>query len=98
MDTTIKYVTEQIESYNFAEAANHLYHFIWHEIADKFIEDSKDNPSADGDQKTKDTLAYLFINSLKLLHPFMPFVTEEIYLKLPIDGKKLLLVEDWPRI
>jgi len=92
MDETAKYVTEQIEKYNFAEAANHLYKFIWHEIADKYIEETKNK----NDEETKKTLAYLLINSLKLLHPFMPFLTEEIYSKLPIPNKKLLLVENWP--
>jgi valyl-tRNA synthetase len=92
MDETAKFVTEQIEKYNFAEATNHLYHFIWHEIADKFLEESKEK----NDPENSDTLAYLLVNSLKLLHPFMPFLTEEIYSKLPIKDKKLLLVEDWP--
>ena len=48
------------------------------------------------DEETKDILAYLLLNSLKLLHPFMPFITEEIYSILPIKDKKLLVVEDWP--
>ena len=89
--------TENIEKYEFAEAANSLYKFIWHEFADKYIEESKGKT----DQETHDTLAYLLINCLKLLHPFMPFITEEIWAKLPIPpptgGKKLLLVEKWPQ-
>ena len=88
-----KYITEQIENYNFAEAANSLYKFIWHELADKYIEETKEKD----DQETKNTLTYLLLISLKLLHPFMPFVTEEIYSKLPIKDKKLLLVENWPQ-
>ena len=87
-------VTTNIEKYEFAEAANSLYHFIWHELADKYIEESKGKT----DQETYDTLAYLLINCLKLLHPFMPFVTEEIWSKLSIPNKKLLLVEDWPSV
>lgn len=86
------YITKNIESYNFAEAANTLYKFIWHEVADKYLEKSKNRD----DQKTKDTLAYVLVHMLKLLHPFMPFFTEEIYSKLPIKNKKLLLVEEWP--
>ena len=93
LDETATHVTSQIEKYNFDEAANYLYKFIWHEIADKYIEETKDKD----DRETKDTLAYLLINSLKLLHPFMPFVTEEIYSKLAVKDKKLLLVEEWPR-
>jgi len=93
MDGTADYVTGQIEKCNFAEAANCLYHFVWHEFADKYIEESKDKEDLD----TKNTLAYLLLNSLKLLHPFMPFVTEEIYSNLPLKNKKMLLVEEWPR-
>ena len=89
-------VTKNIESYKFGEAAHAIYDFIWHDLADKYIEETKDKE----DHETKNTLAYLLINCLKLLHPFMPFITEEIYSKLPIDpptgGQKLLLVEEWP--
>jgi len=87
-------VTEQVEKYNFAEAANQLYHFVWHEIADKYIEETKEK----NDEETRETLVYLLINLLKLIHPFMPFVTEEIYTNLIPDfpNKKLLLVEGWP--
>jgi valyl-tRNA synthetase len=92
MDGGVNYVTDQIEKCNFAEAANHLYHFVWHEFADKYIEESKDKEDMD----TKNTLAYLLLNSLKLLHPFMPFVTEEIYSHIPLKNKKMLLVEEWP--
>ena len=74
------------------EAAHLLYDFIWHDLADKYIEETKDK----NDQETKDTLMYLLINCLKLLHPFMPFITEEIYSKLPIKDKTLLLIEKWP--
>ena len=92
IDSLSRAATENIEKYKFGEAAHDIYDFVWHEFADKYIEETKDKD----DQETKDTLAYLLLNSLKLLHPFMPFVTEEIYSKLPIKDKKLLLIEDWP--
>jgi valyl-tRNA synthetase len=91
-DKLIKNVTQNIELYNFSRAATSLYNFIWHEIADKYIEYSKDK----NDLKTKDTLADLLIKMLKVLHPFMPFITEEIWSKLPIKNKQLLIVEEWP--
>lgn len=91
-DSTAKSVTKNIENYKFGEAAHELYDFIWHDLADKYLEETKHND----DQETRDTLAYLLISCLKLLHPFMPFVTEEIYSILPLEGGKLLLVEDWP--
>ena len=93
-DEITKLVTDSIEKYNFAEAANALYHFIWHDFADKYIEESKDK----NDKETEDTLVYTLITCIKLLHPFMPFITEEIYSNLPIPDKKLLLVENWPTI
>ena len=86
-------VTKQIEEYRFAEAANALYDFVWHEFADKYIETTKDK---NGDE-TKATLFYLLATSLKLLHPFMPFITEEIYSHLPGNTKKdLLMIAPWP--
>ena len=92
MDSAVKSVTKNIEGYKFGEAAHDLYDFVWHEFADKYIEETKDKD----DKETKDVLAYLLLICLKLLHPFMPFITEEIYSKLPIKEKKLLLIEDWP--
>ncbi|MBI2626752.1 MAG: valine--tRNA ligase [Parcubacteria group bacterium] len=94
MNSVTAEVTEQIENYNFAEAANTLYRFIWHEFADKYIEESKNKD----DQETKDTLAYLLLTSLKLLHPFMPFLTEEIYgiIQGGANPKNMLLVQSWP--
>ena len=103
MESTVSLVSENINSYKFGEAAHELYDFIWHDLADKYIEETKDKE----DIETKQTLAYVLINSLKLLHPFMPFVTEEIWSKLPTKdpeksqsdlgaSKKLLLVEEWP--
>lgn len=85
-------ISRDIESYRFGQAAHLIYDFIWHDLADRYIEESK----ASSDEVTKDTLAYLLTNSLKLLHPFMPFVTEEIWSKLPVKNKQLLLVERWP--
>ncbi len=97
MNTVAAGMTKAIEKYEFGEAAHLIYDFIWHEFADKYIEESKNN----NDQETYDNLAYLLITCLKLLHPFMPFITEEIWSKLPISppagGKNLLLVENWPR-
>ena len=85
-------VTGNIENYRFGEAAHLLYDFVWHDFADKYLEETKDKE----DDETKETLLYILADCLKLLHPFMPFITEEIYSKLPLKNKKLLLVESWP--
>jgi len=92
LESTVTEVTKNIENYKFGEASHILYDFIWHDFADVYIEQTKDKD----DPQTKYTLLHVLITSLKLLHPFMPFVTEEIYSKLPIPDKKLLLVEKWP--
>lgn len=94
MDSLAESVTKNIENYKFGEASHELYDFIWHDFADKYIEETKDK----NDKETKDILAYLLLNCLKLLHPFMPFVTEEIYSKLPLKDKKLLMIESWPTV
>ena len=84
--------TKDIDNYQFGQAAHLIYDFIWHDLADKYIEETKNK----NDDETKQILIYLLTNSLKLLHPFMPFITEELWSKLPMKNKKLLLVEEWP--
>lgn len=87
-----KEVTEDMDSYRFYLASEKIYHYIWHTLADKIIEESKTDITA-----FTPTLDYLLKNSLKLLHPFMPFVTEELWGQLlSWDGKKLLILEAWP--
>jgi len=84
-------VGKNIEKFDFGQALHTLYHFIWHDFADKHIEFSKNKNS----RETKLVLSYSFFEILKLLHPFMPFITEEIYQQLPIKSKKLLMIEKW---
>lgn len=97
---TIKKATKDIDEFRFHEAAQKIYQFFWHKFCDKTIEDVKERIK----EKTKDaeagklTLLKVLADSLKLLHPFMPFVTEEIYQKLPLkDKKKFLMIENWPQ-
>ena len=91
--TTAEEVTKNLEKYRFGEAAHVLYDYLWHTIADEYIEKSK----IKSDEETKKNLVYYVVNTLKLLHPFMPFITEEIYQQLPINSKKkCLMVEKWP--
>ncbi len=94
-----KEITEDMEKYRYYLAAEKIYHYIWHTIADKIVEESKSKiMSEDLAVKTSSQamLLELLSTSLKILHPFMPFVTEEIWSKLPIKDKKLLIVEEWP--
>ena len=87
-----------IEKYEFGQALHLLYEFFWHELCDKYIEGAKGQiTNEESRQMTQKILLYVLTESLKLLHPFMPFLTEEVWLKLPIKNKRLLLVESWPR-
>ena len=90
-------VTASLERYRFADAAEMIYQFMWHEIADKYIEYVK---GLDGEQKiaSLSVLRYVFVKGLMLLHPFMPFVTEAIWENIPkFDGESDLLIrEKWP--
>jgi valyl-tRNA synthetase len=101
-DDLVKDVTLDMDKYRFYLAAEKLYHYVWHEFADKIIEESKDKLKGDKPETVASiqyTLRYVFENSLVLLHPFMPFITEEIWMN--IDSKKdrkLLMITSWPSI
>jgi len=94
-DELIKSVTSDFEKYNFSRAADLLYEFIWHELADKYIESSKERLH-NNDKETLSVLIYVFIQSLTLLHPFMPFITEEIKTQIDPENKMPLIITLWP--
>ncbi|MGH7174735.1 MAG: class I tRNA ligase family protein, partial [Minisyncoccia bacterium] len=96
-----KDVTDDMENYRLYLASEKLYHYLWHELADKILEESKPILSgADEAARAKRAklLLVLLTDALKLLHPFMPFVTEEIWQSLPTKNCDLLLVARWPII
>lgn len=82
-------VTTDMENYRYYLAGEKLYHYVWHRFADQIIEESKKDPSL------IPTTRFILEGSLKLLHPFMPFITEEIWAELSPDAK-LLMIEEWP--
>jgi valyl-tRNA synthetase len=88
-DALAKEVTADIENYRVYMAAEKLYHYLWGRFAAEILEESKGKP------EYGKTLYYILENSLKLLHPFMPFITEEIWASMP-NQKGLLMVEEWP--
>ncbi|KKS25025.1 MAG: Valine-tRNA ligase [Candidatus Yanofskybacteria bacterium GW2011_GWC2_41_9] len=97
METVIKSMTKNLDALYIHEASQEIYQFAWHNFADIYIEKSKlqlQNPEQK--ENTQKILIYCLENILKLLHPFMPFVTEEIYSKLPLKDPKLLMIENWP--
>lgn len=95
LNSTIAVVTKNIEDFRFNEGAQNIYDFIWHEFADKYLEKSKSQlASPDQAENTKLILLFTLKQSLRLLHPFMPFITEYIWELLGTDT--LLAVEKWP--
>lgn len=94
-------VTANIAKYEFNLAADKLYHFIWHSFADIYIEQLFKNEITDTGINDQNSQKYydLLINSyrimLELLHPFMPFITEELWQKLPHQGESIM-ISAWP--
>jgi len=92
----IKLVNKDLENFRFGQATHKLYDFFWHDFCDIYIEKSKKQlQTANHQLPTSKILLYVLLTSLKLLHPFIPFITEEIYQKLP-NKKKCLMIEEWP--
>ncbi len=98
-------VDKHIYDYNFSNAASELYQFIWHQFCDWYLELIKttlydDSISTEEKDATKKTLYYVLMNILKLIHPFMPFVTEELYSILPTSSLKSedsIMITDYPK-
>ncbi len=98
LNKTIEKVTDLFERFEFGEANRHLYHFIWDDFCDWYIEMSKEilfNEDEEAKQTTRSVLAYVLDQTLRLLHPVMPFVTEEIWENMPHVGESLV-VADYP--
>ncbi len=93
--------TNLMDDLKFYAAGEKIYHYFWHTFADKIIEEQKPRlagPDKKNRQASQELLLEILQTTLKLLHPFMPFITEEIYQKLPIKNKKeCLMIEEWPK-
>jgi valyl-tRNA synthetase len=97
LSKTIKSVEANLDKYRFADAAESIYHFMWHDIADKYIEGVKDRKDK---HVALSVLRYVYISCLKLLHPSMPFVTEAIWGEIKNHRKhptQLLINSPWPK-
>ena len=90
LHTTKKFM----DKYQFNNASSVIYDFVWTQFCDSYIEMAK--YSLD-DDATKSTLCYILTNILKLLHPFMPYVTEEIYQMLPIKEEESIMISNYPK-
>ncbi|MFQ5841148.1 MAG: valine--tRNA ligase [Thermodesulfobacteriota bacterium] len=97
---TVREVTRALEEYRFNEGAQAIYHFIWHEFCDWYLElikpvlYGKDDPRERA--VTQHVLLKVLDGALRLLHPFMPFITEETWQRLPHEGKSIMIA-DFPR-
>jgi valyl-tRNA synthetase len=94
LNRAIREVTASLEHYRFDQASSQMYHFIWHEYCDWYLElikpvlQEKDSPEA---RRTRQTLVETFETVQRLLHPVMPFITEEIWQTLPHEGDSLMI-------
>lgn len=102
LKTTVDEITKDIEEYRFYMAAEKAYHYFWHTFADKILEESKVRLNQTGNKEDREsaqhTLLKILKTNLKLLHPFMPFITEELWGIIPKDDSdaNLLIIEQWP--
>ena len=90
LHTTKKFM----DKYQFNNASSVIYDFVWTSFCDSYIEMAKYSLE---DTATKSTLCYILTNILKLLHPFMPYVTEEIYQMLPVKGEESIMISSYPK-
>ncbi|MCU9600922.1 valine--tRNA ligase [Pallidibacillus thermolactis] len=100
LNETIETVTKLAEKYEFGEVGRALYNFIWDDFCDWYIEMAKLPLYGDDEQAkltTRSILAYVLDNTMRLLHPFMPFVTEEIWQNLPHEGESITTAP-WPTV
>jgi len=100
LNETIERVTSLAERYEFGEVGRELYNFIWDDFCSWYIEMAKLPLYGDDEAAKKTTrsiLAYVLDQTMRLLHPFMPFITEEIWQHLPHDGESIT-VAAWPTV
>src|SRR5437867_3427722 len=86
LSRAIEDVNRSVEQYNLHEGARHIYSFFWHEFCDWYLEMIKLHP-----ERSKPTLLFVFETALRLLHPFMPFITEELWQNLPHRGESIVI-------
>lgn len=97
-NTIARDVTLDIEQFRFHLAADKLYHYLWDDFAARILEDSKAIFTASEEEKASRQwlLSHILMQSLKMLHPFMPFITEAIWQRLPQTDSRYLMVAPWP--
>ncbi|WP_367341974.1 valine--tRNA ligase [Limosilactobacillus sp.] len=99
LNARIKRVNYQLEKFEFGEAGRAMYNFIWNDLCDWYIELTKETLNNGTDEEkadTRDILAYVLDQTLRLIHPVMPFVTEELWQDMPHKGKSIM-VSQYPK-
>ncbi len=98
LNTLVKEVTENLDAYELGVASAKVYDFIWDTYCDWYIELTKSRMQGEGAENAQNVLCYVLVQLLKLLHPFMPFITEEIFHALPHgEGESgFIMRADWP--
>src|SRR5690625_2429045 len=100
LNETIENVTKNTDKYEFGEAGRYLYNFIWDDLCDWYIEMAKLPLYGENETEkhmTRSVLAHVFDQTMRMLHPFMPFITEEIWQQLPHEGESIT-ISDWPTV
>ncbi|MFC0299884.1 valine--tRNA ligase [Virgibacillus soli] len=100
LNETIEQVTRNNDKYEFGEAGRYLYNFIWDDFCDWYIEMAKIPLYGEDDsqkQTTRSVLAHVLDMTMRMLHPYMPFITEEIWQKLPHQGDSITIAK-WPEV
>jgi valyl-tRNA synthetase len=93
LNETITTVDKLLGEFRFAEAGDTIYHFMWDEVAAKYLEEVKTREDLG---VALSVLQHIILTGLKLLHPFMPFVTEAIWKEMPKENDEMLIVSRWP--
>ena len=96
LNDTVKDVTHFFDIFEFGEAGRSLYNFIWNDFCDWYIEMAKENLNGSDEKLKKNTqaiLCYVLDQTLRLLHPVIPFVTEKIWLTMPHEGKSIVVAK-----
>ncbi len=87
----VEKVTKYLDEYQFKFAGEEIYHFIWDRLANKYLEETKLKTYSLG------MLRYVFLGSLKLLHPFMPYITEAVWTEIPKQEGYPIIISNWPK-
>lgn len=93
-ENTVKTMTKHMDKYEFNLAGSEIYNFTWSSFCDNYIEMAKYSLDQ---ESTKSTLCFVLSGVLKMLHPFMPFVTEEIYSMLPVKDAESIMISEYPK-